>query len=58
VFRAQHRTSMKTRNFITFYEFLPHIGLHHTTGNNAVKKLKQHKSDHPKQMYSKLVNFK
>jgi hypothetical protein len=21
---------MKTRNFVTFYEFLPHIGLHHT----------------------------
>jgi hypothetical protein len=26
-------------------------------GNNAVKKLKQHKSDHHKQMYSKLVDF-
>ncbi len=24
-------------------------------GNNAVKKLKQHKSDHHKQMYSKLI---
>jgi hypothetical protein len=21
---------MKPRNFVTFYEFLPHIGLHHT----------------------------
>ncbi len=26
--------------------------------NNAVNKLKQHKSDHHKQMYSKLVDFK
>ncbi len=27
-------------------------------GNNAVKKLKQHKSDHCIQVYSKLVDFK
>jgi hypothetical protein len=27
-------------------------------GNNAVKKLKQHKSDHHKQMYSNIVDFK
>jgi hypothetical protein len=27
-------------------------------GHNAVKKLKLHKSDHSKQMYSKLVGFK
>ncbi len=28
---------MKTRNFVTFYEFLPYIGLHHTKsrGNNT-----------------------
>ncbi len=24
------RTSIKTRNFVTFYEFLIHRGMHHT----------------------------
>ncbi len=29
------RTSIKTRNFVTFYEFLIHLGVHHTYQNNV-----------------------
>jgi hypothetical protein len=25
------RTSIKTRNFVTFYKFLIHVGIHHTS---------------------------
>ena len=30
VSRAQLWTSIKTRNFVTFYEFLIHLDVHHT----------------------------
>jgi hypothetical protein len=30
VSRAQLRTLIKTHNFVTFYEFLSHLGMHHT----------------------------
>jgi hypothetical protein len=28
-------TSIKTRNFVTFYEFLIHLGMHHTSRGNG-----------------------
>jgi hypothetical protein len=35
VSRGQLRTAMKTCSFVMFYEYLPHIGLHHTSHLNS-----------------------
>jgi hypothetical protein len=56
------RTSIKTRNFVTFYKFLIHVGMHHTKSNHKpttypTKYLRQYLADedisshHPLRMY-------
>jgi hypothetical protein len=41
VSRAQLWTSIKTLNFVTFYKFLPHIGLHHTVDKTQEQQAKR-----------------
>ncbi len=38
-------TSIKTRNFVTFYEFLSHLGMHHTFPNKVVQHTLQLKTN-------------